>query len=562
MAEACSSKSGSNRITLDLNLGTAHLMDVIEGPAGYRADSVLIRYQAPCANEDQDVEGDNMSYYFQDAMDDNATVKSSSTASTTSSLVAQQQHQLQQSRSRRRRRRQLKRQLDDQIWFVVASLERFAHQFRHLSLRFVGCNFPAEALAWLLERVERIDSLHLRVTFHGSLGPLAKALQRHAHLKQVFLDHCRPSFHQDDNVKRSTGSGDNRKRRKQERKDSLDMSSPAVNVQKSLRKAAPPKLASLEPLLDGLAQSKTLRSLTLSHTTIAVVAPTAEDLLHEHDISRPPSSRMVAWNAGVSLSQFIRLPCLEKLCLEHMTEVKDSDLACMMESLQDHHTLKTLSIRQCAVGPLAGQALGRSLAVNQGLQTLDVNIHWWDGLSYEETLNGQYIAKCWETDVVALIQGLQANSALKCLGLYCDNLAYTHNAAVVSILGEYVEASTNELCATALAELPNIFRPSSSSTTSIAKEEDSSSSDVAAPEYSDAPEVNNCALEDVIVGHRSFGLTPEIEFYLNWNRAGRSYFCQEDNASPYDWMDAILNHRDDLSVVYALVSMNPTMFFR
>lgn len=536
----CTSTAGTNnhsngrsssRITLDLNLGTAHLMDIIEGPAGYGADSILIRYQAPCAIEDQDVEGDNLGYYVDQAvqvtMDDNTTVKSSSTAS---SSVQQQQ---QQSRVRRRQRSLLKRQLDDQIWFVVASIERFATRFRHLSLRFVGCTFPAEALAWLLERVERVESLHARVTFHGSLGPLAKALQRHQHLSSVFLDHCRPSF-----------EDDSRKRRKQEATtststttvDELDKSSAAKRPSK---KAAPPKLASLEPLLDGLAQSKTLRSLTLSHTAVAFTAPTATELEDPYVNNPNKAPSTIAWNAGASLSQFIRMPSLEKLSLEHMTEVQDADLANMMETLQEHHTLKTLSIRQCPVGPLSGQALGRALPRNRGLQTLDVNIHWWDGLSYEETEEGQYIAKCWETDVVALIQGLQANTALKCLGLYCDNLAYTHNAAVVSILGEYVEASTNELCASALVELPKIFRAR------IGEE---------------AP-ISNRALEDVIIGHRSFGLTPDIEFYLNWNRAGRSYFCEEDNTSPYDWMDAILNHREDLSVVYALVSMNPSMFF-
>lgn len=542
---ACSSSNSSrasSRITLDLNLGTAHLMDIIEGPAGYGADSILIRYQAPCAVEDQDVEGDNLNYYLDD---DNMTVKSSSTAN--SSLVQQQQ----QSRIRRRRRRQLRRQLDEQIWFVVASIERFATQFRNLSVRFVGCSFPAEALAWLLEHVDRIESLHARVTFHGSLGPLAKALKRHPHLMQVFWDHCRPSFSEDGNVNDRTSRRWKPEQQQQQWNEdedytNLDKSS-AAKGQLSLKKAAPPRLASLEPLLDGLAQSKTLRSLTFSHTIIAFTAPAAAAADLEDALAPSPPSG-VAWNAGASLSQFLCMPSLEKLSLEHMAEVQDADLASMMETLQTHHTLKTLSIRQCAVGPVAGRALGKMLSGNRGLQTLDVNIHWWDGLSYEETPEGHYIAKCWETDVVPLIQGLQANTALKCLGLYCDNLAYTHNAAVVSILGEYVEASTNQLCAAALVELPKVFQ---------------SSDAVSQSSYADhdAP-TRNCVLEDVIVGHRSFGLTPEIEFYLNWNRAGRSYFCRQDNATPYDWMDALLNHREDLSVVYALVSMNPVMFGR
>eukprot|EP00797_Seminavis_robusta_P013900 Sro211_g087830.1 n/a (518) ;mRNA; f:9738-11291 len=510
-----SPRGSSSRITLDLNLGTAHLMDIIEGPAGYGADSILIRYQAPCAIEDQDVEGDNPEYFLTAAAmeDDSMTVKSSSTAGS-SSIQQQRQH----ARVKQRRRRQQRQQLDEQIWWIMASIERFATQFRHLSLRFVGCSFPAEALAWLLDRVDRIECLQMRVTFHGSLGGLAKALQRHPHLTQVFVDHCRPSF--DD-----SSHNYNNRRRKQEDEEfkRLDVSSNKQQQYKqhNAKKSPPPKLASLEPLLDGLAQSKTLRCLTLSHTTIAFTARTFQE--EEEEEERP----VVAWNAGASLAQFIRMPSLEKLSLEHMTEVQDADLATMAQALKSHHTLKTLSVRQCAVGPLTGQALGDVLPWNRGLQTLDVNIHWWDGLSYEETNEGQYVAKCWETDVISLIQGLQTNPSLKCLGLYCDNLAYTHNAAVVSILGESVEASTNELCASALRELPKIFQKTSDEKVSF------------------TPHRRNCVLEDIIVGHRSFGLTPEIDFYLNWNRAGRSYFCQEDNASPYDWMDAILNHRED-----------------
>jgi hypothetical protein len=550
---------GSSRIALDLNLGTAHLKDIIEGPAGYGADQILIRYQAPCAIEDQDVEGDNPEYYAaaDQNMDDSvATVKSSST--TGSSIQAQRRH----ARFRQRRRRQLRRQLDDQIWYVVASIERYATQLKHLSLRFVGCSFPAEALAWLLERVERIESLHIRVTFHGSLGGLAKALQKHPNLKQVYFDHCRPSFDDFPYSSTSTTTTKNnaticrnsrdleRIREKQEQGETesldeneykgLDKSSDGSNKkQLPTKKAAPPKLASLEPLLDGLAQSKTLRCLTLSYTTIAFTAQSTPSAL---GLEEGPA-RLVAWNAGVSLAQFVRMTCLEKLSLEHMTEVQDSDFAIMAAALHTHHTLRTLSIRQCAIGALTGRALKEALSHNRGLQTLDVNIHWWDGFSYEETSEGQYIAKCYETDVVALIQGLQANRGVKCLGLYCDNLGHTHNAAVASILGESVEAKTNQLCAAALKELPKIFQ---------------------VPAGADAhyPVQRNCVLEDVIVGHRSFGLTPETEFYLNWNRAGRNYFCREDNATAFDWMDAILNHREDLSVVYALVAMNPVMFFR
>jgi hypothetical protein len=171
-------------------------------------------------------------------------------------------------------------------------------------------------------------------------------------------------------------------------------------------------------------------------------------------------------------------------------------------------------------------------------------IHWWDGMTYEETPEGQYLAQCWETDVTALIQGLSTNTGLQCLGLYCDNLAYSHAAAVVSMLGESVETSVRQLCARAKEALPQVFQTPSLQT----------------GHATTGHQQENRSLEDIIVGHRSFGLTPEIEFYLNWNRAGRDYFCEHEDATKDDWIDAMLNHRRDLSVVYALVSMNPGMF--
>lgn len=589
-------------------MGTAHLMDILEGPAGYGAESILIRYQAPwCDGDDEPEEGDGDNNNNNNIMvegddqnpvaaaaaavqqqpggdDDTVTVKSTSTAgsASTMTMLVRQRRQTSHNLVLRRRRRQLQQQrrqqiLDDQIWFVLQSLVRFANPDkgrRHLSLRFVGCRFPAPALAWFLNKTPSLERLQLRVTLDGSLTGLASALERHSHLRQVTLDHCRPSLpdisnHSDGSTDedldgsstRRTNGGRRRRRTSNHRHQQPEESESHRRLDKSnastaaRKKTPPPALASLEPLLDGLAQSKTLKSLTLSHTTVAFTA-TSQLLPITHHLN---TTKNMNWNAGASLSHFLRRSkSLTKLSLEHMAEIRDEDFATMMTALEEKEVavddgrtksqLRTLSIRQCSVGPQAGQALGRMLATNTSLQTLDVNIHWWDGLSYHETTEGNYVAQCWETDVTALIAGLATNRDLQCLGLYCDNLAYSHSAAVVSLLGDAVEASVRQLCATALQALPSIFKtqPSLSATTSTAS---------AIPKQQE----ENRSLEDIIVGHRSFGLTSEIDFYLNWNRAGRDYYCSTENTSSEDWIDTMLNHRGDLSVVYALLSTNPTI---
>ena len=502
---SCCEKSQS-LLTLDLGLGPAHLMDIIEGPTGLCFESILIRYHAPSGMEDLEDEANE--YH----VSDDHTVKSSSAVS----FYSNQPHARE-----RLRRRQQRQKLDDQIWFLLSSIVNYSKNFKHLNLRFIGCSFPADALAWLLEHAQQIETLHVRVQFHGSLKHLGKALKHHPSLTEVWLDHCLPSV-EDAMPTRA------------KKRSALDKSK--VTAESSSIKV----VASLEPMLDGLAKSKSLHSLTLSNCTIAVSSTglsLSKSLPNPSDTSQKPD-----WNAGASLVKFVHMPSLQKLSLERMVEVRDCDLATMADALQKHHFLTSLSIRQCAAGPLTGQALGRMLSQNKGLQTLDCNMHWWDGVSYEETQTGEYVPKCWENDVLPIVEGLKKNSMLKCLGLYYENLAYTQNAAVISVLGEYVETKTNQMRAQILQEFPKVLRGSVST-------EDSSPT-VLPP---------NCALEALIVGHRAFELNDDIEFYLKWNRAGRQYFYQYENATRDDWMDALLINRDDLSVVYALISTNPSM---
>jgi len=551
-------------------------MEIIEGPAGYSADSILIRYQVPCTEEDQDVEGDNPLMYrtvIQQQQpgylvdDDNMTVKSTSTTgSASTTIMMAQQAQAQEERVvRRRQQARLRRQqrLDKLIWYVLENLSCFACKCRRLSLRFVGCQFPAPALAWWLKHSPQLHCLQLRITLAGPLSGLAKALQDHPQLNEVTFDHCFPSLSSENNPD-LLGTIASRKERghkghpsksieqHKEEYEMLDKSKLAAGLQK---KRPPNRLASLEPLLDAISHSRTLRSLTLSHTTIAFWAEPASNADNMTTAAANNNSTSdhspIVWNAGVSMANLLKQSrSLRKLSLEHMDEIQDRDFAFMMTALEEPSPephkkshLETLNIRQCAVGPLAGKALGKMIATNTSLNTLDVNIHWWDGLSYEETGIGEYVAQCRSTDVNALIEGLATNQKLLRLGLYGDNVTGSRSAAIVAMLGEEVERSVEELCAKALTALPKIFQTPPASDRRVP-----------------VKRLENRTLEDIIVGHRSFGLSPDIDFYLNWNRAGRDYFCEHENACSDDWISTIMNNREDLSVIYALLSTRPSIF--
>jgi hypothetical protein len=58
------------------------------------------------------------------------------------------------------------------------------------------------------------------------------------------------------------------------------------------------------------------------------------------------------------------------------------------------------------------------------------------------------------------------------------------------------------------------------------------------------------------VGHLE--LTDKIKYYLTLNRAGRRHLLS-GNATRHDWMDALIIHQDDLSVVFYLLSRNPLL---
>lgn len=50
----------------------------------------------------------------------------------------------------------------------------------------------------------------------------------------------------------------------------------------------------------------------------------------------------------------------------------------------------------------------------------------------------------------------------------------------------------------------------------------------------------------------------EIDFYLRLNRAGRGDLLTE-HASRAQWLDTLISQKDDLSIVFSLLSMNPSM---
>ena len=51
----------------------------------------------------------------------------------------------------------------------------------------------------------------------------------------------------------------------------------------------------------------------------------------------------------------------------------------------------------------------------------------------------------------------------------------------------------------------------------------------------------------------------EIDFYLRLNRAGRGDLLTE-HASRAQWLDTLISQKDDLSIVFSLLSMNPSIF--
>ena len=77
--------------------------------------------------------------------------------------------------------------------------------------------------------------------------------------------------------------------------------------------------------------------------------------------------------------------------------------------------------------------------------------------------------------------------------------------------------------------------------------------------------VENTVLETIKLRHQDASSdhkwrNSEIDFYLKLNRqAHRSHLLESGTATDYDWVDAIVENRDDHPVVHFLLSKNPSL---
>ena len=70
-------------------------------------------------------------------------------------------------------------------------------------------------------------------------------------------------------------------------------------------------------------------------------------------------------------------------------------------------------------------------------------------------------------------------------------------------------------------------------------------------------------LEYLTFEYRSLGklaLTAELEFYLHLNRIGRrKLLTARNNTTQRDWIDMLVDHRDDISVIFYFLMLNPPL---
>lgn len=73
----------------------------------------------------------------------------------------------------------------------------------------------------------------------------------------------------------------------------------------------------------------------------------------------------------------------------------------------------------------------------------------------------------------------------------------------------------------------------------------------------------NCFLEELCMDkcHGTFELTPEIEFYLSLNKAGRKNLMgtPRQSATRILWVDTVIQNRYDVNIVYYFLSLSPAL---
>lgn len=86
-------------------------------------------------------------------------------------------------------------------------------------------------------------------------------------------------------------------------------------------------------------------------------------------------------------------------------------------------------------------------------------------------------------------------------------------------------------------------------------------SEEAKKEYGVSMEVNTTLIHMVLNTHNSIETTPKIELYLRLNRAGRAKLLSNDDLTHREWLCFVLSFKDDLSMMYYMLSTKP-MFLR
>jgi hypothetical protein len=268
---------------------------------------------------------------------------------------------------------------------------------------------------------------------------------------------------------------------------------------------------------------------------------------------------------------FVTFPYLRKLHLERLHVSEQS-----LHNIGQSPHLQDLSL-QCLVDPPQNTlllALSRVLATTQSLRILKLkfvfhNLHcldehahtvFWDAVQQNTTLQDLELTVNWRMNPydslfgIPLARALQNNRSLQRLSLVTridDNEAARDNLK---------KSIGNIAAALPFNETLKQFQFSLSGGLRGYCQEQVRSL-LLGPFETVLREGEQHGLECLSVWYRGVGhleLTEKMQFYLTLNRAGRRHLLS-GNATINDWMDALILHQSDLSVVFFLLSRNPLL---
>ncbi|CAB9528151.1 expressed unknown protein [Seminavis robusta] len=68
--------------------------------------------------------------------------------------------------------------------------------------------------------------------------------------------------------------------------------------------------------------------------------------------------------------------------------------------------------------------------------------------------------------------------------------------------------------------------------------------------------------ENTVLREMNLPGSPSVQFYLRLNRLGRHHLLKSDQATQADWINAIVEGRDDVRVTHYFLSKNPSLLYR